>query len=50
VLRKSQYKSRRRTEVFFAADDGKRFVVRVNEKLAVFVELESAILACRELA
>jgi hypothetical protein len=83
VLRKSQYKSRRRTEVFFAAndrkrfiadnlskadsswgcvatldsngrtifvvdahrDDGRRFVVRADEKLTAFVELESAILA-----
>jgi hypothetical protein len=31
-------------------DDGKRFVVRADEKLAVFVELESAIRTCRELA
>jgi hypothetical protein len=26
-------------------DDGKRFVVRADEKLAAFVELESALLA-----
>jgi hypothetical protein len=29
--------------------DGKRFVVRADEKLTAFVELEAAILACREL-
>jgi hypothetical protein len=37
----------------FVADahrsDGKRFVVRTDEKLTAFVELESAIRACREL-
>jgi hypothetical protein len=27
-------------------DDGKRFVVRADEKLTAFVELESAIRAC----
>jgi hypothetical protein len=27
-------------------DDGKRFVVRADEKLTAFVELESAILGC----
>jgi hypothetical protein len=27
-------------------DDGKRFVVRADEKLSAFVELESAIRAC----
>jgi hypothetical protein len=27
-------------------DDGKRFVVRADEKLIAFVELESAIRAC----
>jgi hypothetical protein len=31
-------------------DDGKRFVVRANEKLTAFVELESAIRACDELS
>jgi hypothetical protein len=30
--------------------DGKRFVVRADEKLAAFVELESAIRGCGELA
>jgi hypothetical protein len=45
VLQKSQYKSRRRTEVFFAANDGKRFVVRADEKLTAFLELEAAIRA-----
>jgi hypothetical protein len=30
-------------------DDGKRFVVRADEKLTAFVELESAIRACGEL-
>jgi hypothetical protein len=30
-------------------DDGKRFVVRADEKLTAFVELESAIGACGEL-
>ena len=29
--------------------DGKRFVVRAEEKMSAFVELESAIRACREL-
>jgi hypothetical protein len=29
-------------------DDGKRFVVRADEKLTAFVELESAIRACPE--
>jgi hypothetical protein len=37
----------------FVADahrgDGKRFVVHAEEKLSAFLELESAILACREL-
>jgi hypothetical protein len=31
-------------------DDGKRFVVRADEKLTAFPELESAICACSELA
>jgi hypothetical protein len=31
-------------------DDGKRFVVRADEKLGAFVELESAIRTCCELA
>ena len=31
-------------------DDGKRFVVRADEKLTAFVELESATRACGELA
>ena len=31
-------------------DDGKRFVVRADEKLTAFVELESAIRACRDCA
>ena len=31
-------------------DDGKRFVVRAEEKLTAFLELESAIRACGELA
>jgi hypothetical protein len=30
--------------------DGKRFVVRADERLAAFMELESAIRACSELA
>jgi len=30
-------------------DDGKRFVVRADEKLTAFVELESVIRACSEL-
>ena len=43
-----------RTErTIFVADahqgDGKRFVVRAEEKLTVFVELESAVRPCREL-
>jgi hypothetical protein len=31
-------------------DDGKRFVMRAYEKLAAFMELESVIRACGELA
>ena len=31
-------------------DDGKRFVVRADEKLTAFVELESAIRACSKLS
>jgi hypothetical protein len=31
-------------------DDGKRFVVRADEKLTAFVELEGAIRPCGELA
>jgi hypothetical protein len=31
-------------------DDGKRFVVRADEKLTAFVELETAIRPCGELA
>ena len=31
-------------------DDGKRFVVRADEKLTAFVELESAICACGDFA
>jgi hypothetical protein len=31
-------------------DDGRRFVVRADEKLTAFVELESPILACGELS
>jgi hypothetical protein len=38
----------------FVADahcgDGKRFVVRADEKLTAFLELESAVRACGELA
>ena len=30
-------------------DDGKRFVVRADEKMTAFVELEAAICACGEL-
>jgi hypothetical protein len=30
-------------------DDGKRFVVRADEKVTAFLELESAIRACGEL-
>ena len=29
-------------------DDGKRFIVHADEKLTPFVELESAIRACRQ--
>jgi hypothetical protein len=29
-------------------DDGKRFVVRADEKLTAFIELEAAICACGE--
>jgi hypothetical protein len=31
-------------------DDGKRFVVHVDEKLTAFVELESVIRACGDCA
>jgi hypothetical protein len=31
-------------------DDGKRFVVHADEKLTAFLELESVIRACSELA
>jgi hypothetical protein len=31
-------------------DDGKRYVVRADEKLTAFVELEAAIRGCSELA
>jgi hypothetical protein len=31
-------------------DDAKRFVVRADEKLTAFLELESAICACGELS
>jgi hypothetical protein len=31
-------------------DDGKRFVVRADEKLSAFAELESAICACSKLS
>jgi hypothetical protein len=31
-------------------DDGKRFVVRADEKLTAFMELESATRACGELS
>ncbi len=31
-------------------DDGKRFVVRADEKLTAFIELESSIRPCGELA
>jgi len=31
-------------------DDGKRYVVRADEKLTAFLELESAIRGCSELA
>jgi hypothetical protein len=31
-------------------DDGKRFVVRADQKLTAFLELESVIRACGELA
>jgi hypothetical protein len=30
-------------------DDGKRFVVRADEKLTAFLELESAVRACAQL-
>jgi hypothetical protein len=30
-------------------DDGKRFIVRANEKLAAFLELDAAVWACAEL-
>ena len=30
-------------------DDGKRFIVRADEKLSAFVELEAAIRVCGEL-
>jgi hypothetical protein len=30
-------------------DDGKRFVVRANEKLTAFIELESVICTCDEI-
>ncbi len=30
--------------------DGKRFIVRADEKLTAFIELESAICACGEVA
>ena len=32
------------------ADDGKRFVVRADEKLTAFLELESATRACSKLS
>jgi hypothetical protein len=50
MLQKSQYKSRRRTEVFFAANDRKRFIVHADQKLTAFLELEAAICACGELS
>jgi len=31
-------------------DDGQRFIVRADEKLTAFLELESAICVCGELA
>ena len=31
-------------------DDGKRFIVRADEKLTAFIELEAAIAACGELS
>ena len=43
--------SRRRT--IFVADahrDGQRFIVRADEKLTAFLELESAIRCCGELS
>jgi hypothetical protein len=43
----------RRQTIFVAQthrDDGKRFVVRANEKLTAFMELESAIRASGELS
>jgi hypothetical protein len=43
----------RKERTIFVADahqgDGKRFVVRAEEKLTAFVELESAVRPCREL-
>jgi hypothetical protein len=30
-------------------DDGKRFIVRADEKLTAFVELEAAVWTCAEL-
>jgi hypothetical protein len=43
-----------RGRTIFVADayhgDDQRFIVRADERLTVFAELESAILACRELA
>jgi hypothetical protein len=42
-----------RGQTIFVADahrgDGQRFIVRADEKLTTFVELESAICACAEL-
>ena len=31
-------------------DDGKRFVVRADEKLAAFLELDAAVWTCAELS
>jgi hypothetical protein len=39
----------RTTWIVDAHRDGKRFIVRADEKLSAFVELESAICACGEL-
>jgi len=36
--------------VYAHRDDGKRFVVRANEKLSAFVELESTIRVCSDCA
>jgi hypothetical protein len=36
--RKSQYESRRRAKVFFAANDGKRFIVQADEELTAFLD------------